>query len=589
MQEVQVLTGDQEVQHVVALAANLQTNLHPVQLRALEELRRGEDVHQVALVQRLGRAMVQLVENPDLQEFLVGHAHLHRVVRRTVLLVPLPNKRNILCTTHVAAAKVEGPWCPVERDAVRRAVREERSILKQRLAIFRQLEALDILVIIRRLVLGAVGHCAVRWQRIDDRIVVEGRKIGIIRFDVADGLVVVGCHRNLSRPRVVEERESDTVLGPQLLSHDNLVDVVELVPVLILIVHVTVKGLELGATWNCHIQRLCRVEGLLFEEVEVVLVHQIRQQLVGQAVQDALLSQGEMPLPVARAVHMLRVQKWHRFIKPLQNWLILDRIQPHLDGFQGLHIQDVVSIVQRRLLVVEGREAHSLEVASVSLLSAHHDPHGTPLSKVHGLDDLLHLRTEGDGTTAVVHGAAIADLLPRNRDVFEKLVHRMRQVLQSTQVDALVVTELPGRHISVILDDLSDMLRRHLLLLLLNNAKLALLSIPLRVQGLPLSCFLIKQLFLGLVRRGRLWRLWRWGLRRETHSSSRLCHLLLLRHPRHSWRQSEGVQGQAVAWHLAPHLALARKIEHGCTTRVVDKPSSVSLITTCLQSTPLDP
>ena len=134
MQEVQVLSSDQEVQHVVTLAANLQTNLHPVQLCALEELRRGEDVHQVALVQRLGRAMVQLVENPDLQELLVGHAHLHRVVRGTVLLVPLPNKRNILCTSHVAAAKVEGPWCPVERDAVRCAVREERSVLKQRLA-----------------------------------------------------------------------------------------------------------------------------------------------------------------------------------------------------------------------------------------------------------------------------------------------------------------------------------------------------------------------------------------------------------------------------------------------------------------------
>ena len=34
-------------------------------------------------------------------------------------------------------------------------------------AIFRQLEALDILVIIRRLVLGAVGHCAVPRLRVE--------------------------------------------------------------------------------------------------------------------------------------------------------------------------------------------------------------------------------------------------------------------------------------------------------------------------------------------------------------------------------------------------------------------------------------
>ena len=39
---------------------------------------------------------------------------------------------------------------------------------------------------------------------------------------------------------------------------------------------------------------------------------------------------------------------------------------PHLDGLQRLHVQHVVAIVQRRLLVIEGREAHALEVAPIA-------------------------------------------------------------------------------------------------------------------------------------------------------------------------------------------------------------------------------
>ena len=134
VQEVQVLSRNEEVQHVVPLTAHLQTDLHPVQLCTLEELGGGKDVHQVALVKRLGWAVVQLVQHPHLQELLVRDTHLHWVIRRAVLFVPLSNEWNILCTSHVATAKVERSGCPIQRDAVGRAVREERSVLKQRLA-----------------------------------------------------------------------------------------------------------------------------------------------------------------------------------------------------------------------------------------------------------------------------------------------------------------------------------------------------------------------------------------------------------------------------------------------------------------------
>ena len=127
-----------------------------------------------------------------------------------------------------------------------------------------------------------------------------------------------------------------------------------------------------------------------------------------------------------------------------------------------------------------------------TLLTSHHDPHGTPLGQEHGLDDLLQLRTEGDGPAAVVHRAAVADLLPRHGRILlrsvspplknlacrrllrqenlqvhpvvqqkglktslfpsgQQLVDRVGQVLQGAQVDTLVVSELPRGHVSVVL------------------------------------------------------------------------------------------------------------------------------------------
>lgn len=68
------------------------------------------------------------------------------------------------------------------------------------------------------------------------------------------------------------------------------------------------------------------------------------------------------------------------------------------------------SIVQRWLLIVKGWEAHALEVPSVPLLPPHHNPHGAPLSHVHGLNhpgDLIH---KGDGPGDVVDDLDMAHL-----------------------------------------------------------------------------------------------------------------------------------------------------------------------------------
>lgn len=91
-------------------------------------------------------------------------------------------------------------------------------------------------------------------------------------------------------------------------------------------------------------------------------------------------------------------------------------VAKHCRSLNGPH-QKVVGIVQRRLLIIEGREAHALEVAPVPLLSPHHDPHGTPLSYVHRLYDPRYLIHKADGSRDVVEHPDMLDLSRDKVDV----------------------------------------------------------------------------------------------------------------------------------------------------------------------------
>lgn len=68
---------------------------------------------------------------------------------------------------------------------------------------------------------------------VDQGVEVEGRQIGVLGSDVDVLGLVVDSDVNSSRKGVVEVREGDLVLGSDLLSNDDLVDVVELVPVFV--------------------------------------------------------------------------------------------------------------------------------------------------------------------------------------------------------------------------------------------------------------------------------------------------------------------------------------------------------------------
>ena len=58
---------NQQIQHVVALAADLQAGFDPIQLCGLEELRGLEFPEKILLRHRLWPSLVQLVQNETLQ------------------------------------------------------------------------------------------------------------------------------------------------------------------------------------------------------------------------------------------------------------------------------------------------------------------------------------------------------------------------------------------------------------------------------------------------------------------------------------------------------------------------------------------
>ena len=66
MKVIQVLSVNQQVEHVVALTDDLESSLNPIKLSELEELGLCESLEKGSLTLRLWGMMIQLIENPDL-------------------------------------------------------------------------------------------------------------------------------------------------------------------------------------------------------------------------------------------------------------------------------------------------------------------------------------------------------------------------------------------------------------------------------------------------------------------------------------------------------------------------------------------
>ena len=171
---------------------------------------------------------------------------------------------------------------------------------------------------------------------------------------------------------------------------------------------------------------------------------------------------------------METVNEGFAVVQPGRNGFVFVSVQFHSNGLQRLDIEDVVGVIQRRFFIIERRETHSFEMATISLLASHHNPHASPLGHVDRFNDPGNFVHETDGTCNVVENFDIFDQLPWHRHVFQQLQYSMRHVFQCAKIHSLVVTELHVCHVSMISDDLADMFRRHVIFLRVNKPKLPL-------------------------------------------------------------------------------------------------------------------
>ncbi len=86
------------------------------------------------------------------------------------------------------------------------------------------------------------------------------------------------CQEYAARPRTAVAM-SYLVFCAYGSSDDELVNVIELIPVLIAGVHVPEQRLKLWPSGNGHIERLGCDEGVSIEQIEVVLICEVAQQL----------------------------------------------------------------------------------------------------------------------------------------------------------------------------------------------------------------------------------------------------------------------------------------------------------------------
>mmetsp|Transcript_11836 Transcript_11836/g.25546 ORF Transcript_11836/g.25546 Transcript_11836/m.25546 type:complete len:217 (-) Transcript_11836:89-739(-) len=216
----------------------------------MEKLSLPEFLEQVLFLERPWRAGVQVVQHPTLEQLLVRDSNLHWMIGWAMLSEPCANDGNILHTPHVARAQIEWPGCPVQGDSIGSVVSEQRGVFQQRLDRIGQSKFSDICLIIFITNLRGAGGVSVRRQRIDDGVVIERREIGIISFDVRRGRCVVRSYSDSSWPRIVHEGERDAVFRADLIANNNLANVIEFVPVIIIGVDVAVQRFKLWAARN---------------------------------------------------------------------------------------------------------------------------------------------------------------------------------------------------------------------------------------------------------------------------------------------------------------------------------------------------
>lgn len=179
MQIIQILSVNQQIEHIVALSTHLQTRFDPIECGRLKEFRRLERTEKIAFFLRLRSAMLECVENVIFEKFLIADANFDGIAGRTVLTIPAFDEGNVNGATTTTRTHVERTRCPQQGNSVGGVVGVERRVLQEGLNFVGQNE---FFVIVRKWIDAFDAVTMSDW--INEGVEVEGRKVGILGLDV---------------------------------------------------------------------------------------------------------------------------------------------------------------------------------------------------------------------------------------------------------------------------------------------------------------------------------------------------------------------------------------------------------------------
>lgn len=163
----------------------------------------------------------------------------------------------------------------------------------------------------------------VSGDRVDGGVEVKSGNFGIVLPYVNCRRVVVWHQGNFSWPVVVEMGKGYFVLCSDGVSHDDLVDIVEFIPILIEIAEISVERLELGASGNGHVEGFGGEERFEVEQVVVIFIDNVGEHLIGESVQIGHGVEGKSPFAVGWAVDFFGVLECLVVVEPVVDCIIL--------------------------------------------------------------------------------------------------------------------------------------------------------------------------------------------------------------------------------------------------------------------------
>ena len=171
--------------------------------------------------------------------------------------IPILDEQNILNPAHATWSTIVGIMSPPKSDGVCCAIVLKLLILKERRDLIRKFEIILVLVIWPKDGILVQNQCNVLGDHVPEgdgvdnciriesgEVWVSGANVHILRGTIRGNFTGAG-------EGIVRMGEADFVLGADLLADDDLVNVVELIPILIERIHIPVKGFKFRGHPGC--------------------------------------------------------------------------------------------------------------------------------------------------------------------------------------------------------------------------------------------------------------------------------------------------------------------------------------------------